>query len=162
MAKPDCSVPKELASMEQEKRREYGQGPSNPSTLFDGVVPVIYEQHGCPSQCAINFLHHIFRRRVAKLEQGSHLTHGVAWMIAARELYAPISCILLVMHHQMFQECSPIVHTPNKPREVSTMGGSNALSQPSCQGEPWPDAEPWQGLDSQHSLTSTQGADPFT
>ena len=25
MAKPDCSVPKELARMEQEKRREYGQ-----------------------------------------------------------------------------------------------------------------------------------------
>ena len=36
MAKPDCSVPKELTQMEQEKRREYGQGPSNPSALFDG------------------------------------------------------------------------------------------------------------------------------
>ena len=43
MAKPDCSVPKELGRMEQEKRREYGQGPSNPSTLFDGVVPVIFD-----------------------------------------------------------------------------------------------------------------------
>ena len=37
MAKPDCSAPKELALMEQEKRREYGLGPSNPSTLFDGL-----------------------------------------------------------------------------------------------------------------------------
>ena len=90
MAKPDCSVPKELARMEQEKRRGYGQGPSNPNTLFDRVVPVIFEQHGCPNQCATTFLYHILRRRVAKLEQSSHLTHGVAWMIAARELYAPI------------------------------------------------------------------------
>ena len=57
MAKPDCSVPKELTRMEQEKRREYGQGPSNPSTLFDGVVPVIFEQHGCPSPCAVTFLY---------------------------------------------------------------------------------------------------------
>ena len=78
MAKPDCSVAKELTRMEQEKRREYGQGPSNPSTPFDGVVPVIFEQHGCPSPCAITFLYHILRRRVAKLEQSSHLTHGVA------------------------------------------------------------------------------------
>ena len=77
VAKPDCSVSQELTRMEQEKRREYGQGPSNPSTLFDGVVPVIFEQHGCPSPCAITFLHHILRRRVAKLEQSSHLTHGV-------------------------------------------------------------------------------------
>ena len=111
MAKPDCSVPKELARMEQKKRREYGQGPSNRSTLFDGVVPVVFEQHGCPSPCATTLLYHILRRRVAKLEQNSHLTHGVAWMIASRELYAPISCILLVMHHQMFQECSPIVQS---------------------------------------------------
>ena len=48
MAKPGCSAPKELMRIEQEKLREYGQGPSNPSTLFDGVVPVIFEQHGCP------------------------------------------------------------------------------------------------------------------
>ena len=52
MTKPDCSVPKELARMEQEKRRECGLGLSNPSTLFDGVVPVTFEQHGCPSPCA--------------------------------------------------------------------------------------------------------------
>ena len=71
-----------------------------------------------PSQCAITFLYHILRRRVAKLEQGSHLTHGVAWMIASNELYAPISCILLVMHHQMFQECCPIVQTQDQPREL--------------------------------------------
>ena len=45
MAKPDCGVPKELARMEQEKRREYGQGPPNPNSLFEGVVPVIFEQH---------------------------------------------------------------------------------------------------------------------
>ena len=122
MAKPDCSVPKELTCMEQEKRREYGQGPSNPSTLFDGVVPVIFEQHGCPSPCAITFLDHILRRRVAKLEQSSHLTHGIAWMIASRELYAPISCILLVMHHQMFQECSPIIQTQDPPREPPLHG----------------------------------------
>ena len=118
MAKPDCSVPKELARMEQEKRREYGLGPSNPGTLFDGVAPVIFEQHGCPNPCAITFLHHIVRSRVAKLEQGSHLTHGVAWMVAARELFAPIYCILLVTHHQMFQECWSIVQTPDKPREL--------------------------------------------
>ena len=162
MAKPGCSVPKELVRMEQEKRREYGQGQSNPSTLFDGVVAVIFEQHGCPSPCAITFLHHVLRRKVAKLEQSSHLTHGVAWMMASREFFALMSCILLVMHHQMFQECSPIVHTPDKPREVQATGLSNALSQPSSQGEPWPDAEPWQGQDTQLSLTSTQGVDPFS
>ena len=122
MAKPDCSVPKELARMEQEKRREYGQGPSNPNSLFDGVVPVIFEQHGCPSPCATTFLHHILQRRVAKLEQGSHLTHGVAWMIAARGLFAPISCILLVAHHQMSQECSPIVQTPDPPKRANKHG----------------------------------------
>ena len=57
-----------------------------------------------PGPCAITFLHHILRRKVHKLEEGSHLTHGVAWMIASRELFAPISCILLVTHCQMFQE----------------------------------------------------------
>ena len=162
MAEPDCSVPKELARMEQEKRREYGLGPSNPSTLFDGVVPFIFEQHGCPSPRAITFLHHTLRRRVAKLEQGSHPTHGVAWMIASREVFAPISCILLVMHHQMFQECSPIVQTPDNPRELTAIGSSLALSQHGSQGEPWPDAEPWQGRDLQLSLTYNQKVDPFT
>ena len=157
MAKPDCSVPKELARMEQEKRREYGQGPSNPSTLFfDGVVPAI------PSPCAITFLYHILRRRVAKLEQSSHLTHGVAWMIASKELYALISCILLVMHHQMFQECSPIVQTQDQPRELPPTGGSNVFSQPTSQDEPWPDAAPWQGQESKLSLASTQGVDSYT
>ena len=160
MAKPDCSVPKELARMEQEKLREYGQGPSNPNSLFDGVVPVMFEQHGCPNPCAITFLHHILRRRVAKLEQGSHLTHGVAWMIAARELFAPLSCILLVTHHQMFQECCPIVQTPDPPRELAGTGPSMNLSQPGSQGEPWPDADPWQGQEPQFSVASTQGVDP--
>ena len=141
--------------MEQEKRREYGLRPSNPNTLFDGVVPVIFEQHGCPNPCAITFLHHILRRRVAKLEQGSHLTHGVAWMIVAREFFAPISCILLVMHRQMFQECCPIVQTPDQPREMTATGSSLAFSQPLSQGDPWPDAEPWQGQDSQLNLEST-------
>ena len=157
MAKPDCSVPKELARMEQEKRGEYGQGPSNPNSLFDGVVPVIFEQHGCPSPCATIFLHRILRRRVAKLEQGSHLTHGVAWMIAARELFAPISCILLVMRHQMFQECCPIV--PDQPRELTATRSSIAFSQPASQGEPWLDADPWQGQGSQLSVEPTQRVD---
>ena len=139
----------------------YGQGPSNPNSLFDGVVLVIFEQHGCPSPCATTFLHHIVRRRVAKLEQGSHLTRGVAWMIAARELFAPISCILLVMHHQMFQECSPIVQTPDPPRELPGTTRSMNFSQPGSQGEPWPDADPWQGQESQLSVVSTQGVDPF-
>ena len=158
MAKPDCSVPKELTRMEQEKRREYGHGPSNPSTLFDGVVPVIFEQHGCPSPCAITFLYHILRRRVAKLEQSSHLTHGTAWMIVSRELYAPISCILLVMHHQMFQECNPIIQTQGPPRELPSTEGQGT-SQLGSQGEPWPDVASWQGQESQLSLASTQGVD---
>ena len=38
---------------------------------------------------------------------------------------------------------------------------SIAFSQPGSQGDPWPDAEPWQGQDSQLSLTSTQGVDAF-
>ena len=36
MAKPDCSVPKELARIEQEKRREYGLGTSNPNIFLMG------------------------------------------------------------------------------------------------------------------------------
>ena len=78
MAKPDCSVPKELTRMEQEKRREYGQGPSNPNTLFDGVVPVIFEHHGCPSPCAITFLYYILRRRVSKLDPPSTEEHSIS------------------------------------------------------------------------------------
>ena len=113
MGKPDCSVPKELARMEQEKRREYGLGASNPSTLFDGVVPVIFEQHGCPGPRAITFLHHIVRRRVHKLEQGPHLIHGVAWMIASRDLFAPISCILLVMTHELPDVSGMLPHCAN-------------------------------------------------
>ena len=125
-----------------------------------GVIPVIFEQHGCPSQCAITFLYHILRRRMAKLEQRSHLADGVAWMIASKELYAPTSCILLVMHHQMFQECSPVAQTQDQPRELPS--GSNVFSQPSSHREPWPDAAPWQGQDSQLSLASTQGVDAYT
>ena len=121
---------------------EYGQGAPDANSLFDGVVPVIFEQHCCPSPCAIAFLHHILRRRVTKLEQGSHLTHWVAWMIAARELFAPISCVLLVMHHQMFQEGCPIVQTPDQPRDLAATGSSVAFSQPASQGDPWPDADP--------------------
>ena len=77
MAKPDCSIPKELARMQQESRRESGLGPANPSTLFEGVVPVIFEQHGRPGPCAVTFLYHILRRRVRKLEQGS--TSPMGW-----------------------------------------------------------------------------------
>ena len=59
MAKPECSMPKELARMKHEKRREYGLGTPSPSTLFDWVTPVILEQHGCPGLCAIIFLHRV-------------------------------------------------------------------------------------------------------
>ena len=62
MAKPERSMPKQLARMD--RKNAEGMGPSNPNTLFDGVVPVIFEHHGCPGPCAITFLHHILRRRV--------------------------------------------------------------------------------------------------
>ena len=55
MAKPDCNIPKRLACMENEKKREYGVEAPNPSTLFDGVVPIIFEQHTRPGQCATTF-----------------------------------------------------------------------------------------------------------
>ena len=142
VAKPDCSVPKELVRIEHEKHREYGLRASNPSTLFDGVVPVIFEQPGCPGPCAITFLHHILRRRVHKLEQGSHLTHGVACVIAPQELFAPISCILLVTRYQMFQECFPIMKILDNPRELDAKGTPQdpSSSHRCSQGEPWPDA----------------------
>ena len=35
------------------------------------------------------------------------------------------------------------------------------LSQPGSQGEPWPDADPWNGQESQLSVVSTQGVDPL-
>ena len=140
MAKPDCSVPKESTRMEQEKRR----GPSNPSTLFDGVVPVIFEQHGCPSPCAITFLYHILRRRVAKLEQSSHLTHGTAWMIASRELCpnllhlagdAPPNVSRMQPHHS---DAGPASRTPlhGRARHIATwlprgaMAGCCFLARP--------------------------------
>ena len=87
-----------------------------------------------------------------------HLTHGTAWMIASREQYAPISCILLMMHHQMFQECRPIVQTQDPPRELPSTG-EHDTSQLGSQGEPWPDVASWQGQESQLSLASTQGVD---
>ena len=86
---------------------------------------------------------------------------GCAWMIVARELFAPISCILLVMHHQMFQECCPVVQTPDQPRELTATGSFVALSQPASQGKPWPDADPWQGQGTQFSIESTQVVDPL-
>ena len=92
-------------------------------------------KHSCPGPCAVTFLHHVPRRRVQKLEQGSHLTHGVARTIGARELYAPISCILLVMHYQMFQECCPIVQVLDNRRELA-VGTPTPLSQQVSQGEP--------------------------
>ena len=79
-------------------------------------------------------------------------------MIASKELYAPIFCILLVMHHQMFQECSPIVQTQDPPRELHSTGERD-ISQLGSQGEPWPDVASWQGQESQLSLVSTQGVD---
>ena len=82
-------------------------------------------------------------------------------MTASKELYAPISCILLVIHHQMFQECSPIVQMQDQPRELLPAGES-VLSQLGSQGEPWPDAASWQGQESQLSLASTQGVDALT
>ena len=45
--------------------------------------------------------------KAARREQGSSLQHGVAWMIASRELFAPISCLRLVTHDQMFQKMLP-------------------------------------------------------
>ena len=83
-------------------------------------------------------------------------------MIAYKELYAPISCILLVMHHQMFQEYSPIVQTQDQPRELPPTERPTVFLQPSSQGELWPDAAPWQGQESQLSLASTQGVDDYT
>ena len=35
-------------------------------------------------------------------------------MIASRELFTPISCILLVTHFQMFQECCPIIEVEDR------------------------------------------------
>ena len=59
---------------------------------------------------------------------------GVAWMIASKELYAPISCILLVMRHQMFQECSPIVQTQDQPRELPPTGDPMSFRSPAPKG----------------------------
>ena len=148
--------------MEQEKRREYGPGEPNPSTLFDGVVPVIFEQHGCPGQCAVTLLNHILRRRVQRLEQGSYLTHGIAWMIASWEHFAPISCILLVTHYQMFQECCPIIQGENGPRELGTSHSipSSAHDNTWSQGDALSSGSVhWQGQGSQQSLCSTQGVE---
>ena len=55
-----------------------------------------------------SFFNRILKRRVQRLE-GPHLSHGVAWMIASLEPFAPIFCILLVMHFRMFQECCPLI-----------------------------------------------------
>ena len=68
--------------------------------------------------CAVTFLNYILCRRVQRLEQGSHLTYGIAWMIASRELFAPTSCVLLVTHSQIFQECCPIIKVEDCPREL--------------------------------------------
>ena len=158
MAKPECSVPKELARMEQNKRSEYGLGQANPNTLFDRVVPAILSN--TVAQVHVN---HVSAPPSApqggQTRARAHLTHGVAWMIASHELYAPISCILLAMHYQMFQECCPIVQTPDNPRELAATGASQIISQPCSQGEPWPDADLWHGQDSQLSTVSTQGVD---
>ena len=62
------------------------------------------------------------------------------------------------MHHQMFQECSPIVQTQDPPRELPPTEGHD-ISQLGSQGEPWPDVASWQGQESQLSPASTQGVD---
>ena len=62
------------------------------------------------------------------------------------------------MHHQMFQECSPIVRMQDPPRELPSTEG-HSISQHGSQGEPWPDVASWQGQESQLSLASTQGVD---
>ena len=43
-------------------------------------------------------------------------------MIASREIFVPISYTLLVMHYQMFQECCPMVQSPDNPRELEATG----------------------------------------
>ena len=96
VAKPDCSLLKELGRTEQENRREYGLGASNSSTLFDGVVPVIFAQHGCPGPCAIIFLNHIFlRRRVLIGTTFPSCTWG-----------------------RVFQECCPIIKFDDGPKDL--------------------------------------------
>ena len=136
--------------MEQENRRECGQGAPNAKYSF--------LMESCPSSLSSMAAQVLAPSlSVAKLEQGSHFTHGVAWMIAARELLAPISCMLLVMHHQMFQQCCPIVQTPDQPRKLAATGSSVSFSQPASQGDPWPAADPCQGQDSQLSALSIQG-----
>ena len=82
-------------------------------------------------------------------------------MIASRELFAPTSCIVLVTHYQMFQECCPIVQIADNPRGLEAMGSPLNLSLETMgsQEEPWPDAIHWQSQELQLSLASTQGAD---
>ena len=46
MAKPYQSIKKRNSLAWEMKRREHGLDAPNPSTLFDGVVPIIFEQHG--------------------------------------------------------------------------------------------------------------------
>ena len=82
-------------------------------------------------------------------------------MIASRELFAPTSCILLVTHYQIFQECCSIVQIADNPKGMDATGSPLNLSpeRMGSQGEPWQDAIHWQGQESQFSLASTQGVD---
>ena len=81
----------------------------------------------CP--CSSTLLHHLLRRRAARLERGSSLQHRVAWMIASRELFAPISCFLLVTDYQMFQDCCPIIQIEDGPKEIQPVRDTTRASQ---------------------------------
>ena len=84
-------------------------------------------------------------------------------MNASKEFFAPISCILLVTHYQMFQECCPIVQIIDNHRELQATGSPLNASPETMgsQGEPWPDEVQGQSQESQLSLASTQGVDDF-
>ena len=41
-----------------ERLSEYDLGAADPSSIFDGVVPVNFEQHGCPTLCCHSLTSH--------------------------------------------------------------------------------------------------------
>ena len=55
-------------------------------------------------------------------------------MIASRELFAPISCILLVTHFQMFQASCPIIKIEDGPKEFG-VGCDSAPNTPETYGQ---------------------------
>ena len=101
------------------------------------------------------------RRRVQRLEQGSRLAHGIAWMIASRELFVPISynCTLMATHRQIFQECCPIIKVEDGPREL----GAGHATPPPTPRNSWSqgdslihDFAQWQAQDPQQDRLFTQ------